>query len=158
MQLGASYLNRPVRIVNAGSNRVLYAHSRVNWTDRVGAGTNARVTEDGNWLVHLTAHGYRFTNALSHRVLYAARDFNDKKRFGAGWPENEVHHDGYWNILQNPDGSYCIVNKDSNRCLYAHPGAEWEQRVGARSPAHEVNAEGRWYFIFSPMVANDEEP
>ena len=156
MSLEAAYLNRPVRIINQASRRALYAHLEGNWERRIGAGANELVTEDGNWLIYRTHLGYRITNALSNRALYAHRNGNWQHRFGAGTPEDRVTDDGFWDITQNPDGSYCIVNRDSERYLYAQPDGAWTQGVGA-GPEQDVGLNGRWFFIFSPMVANDEE-
>ena len=138
MSLDAAYLNRPVRIISQASRRALYAHPEGNWERRIGAGANELVTEDRN------------------RALYAHRNGNWQYRFGAGTPEDRVTDDGFWDITQNPDGTYCIVNRHSGRWLYAQPDGAWEWGVGA-GPEQDVGLNGRWFFIFSPMVANDEE-
>ena len=153
MPIDPAYLNRPVRIVNAQRDRVMYAHPDANWQNRIGAGPGSGVHEDGAWLITFTEDGYRITNAASNRVLYAHANGDYQNQFGAGSPEDHVTEDGNWDITGNAEGSYRIVNLASQRWLYAHAQGAWEERVGAATRIDHRVGSAEWYFVFVAMDA-----
>ena len=93
-------------------------------------------------------------NTASIRVLYD----HPLGGFGTTWPG--MTEDEYWDINQNPDGSYRIVNRSTKSCVYAHPddpAGFWADRVGTGYPGSDINTDqpgsACWYFIFTAMDA-----
>eukprot|EP00929_Paragymnodinium_shiwhaense_P081365 TRINITY_DN4255_c0_g1_i4.p1 TRINITY_DN4255_c0_g1~~TRINITY_DN4255_c0_g1_i4.p1 ORF type:complete len:1739 (-),score=319.43 TRINITY_DN4255_c0_g1_i4:70-4893(-) len=117
----------PVAIVNAESDRRLYAFKKTSGTWALDGGLGASRTRRGVetlwWLEKLDSDGsYKLVNCVSLS--------DDTTRHYGG------SADQYFWLEKQPDSTYHIVSKSSDRALYATTQQDGEHGVGAFSGDH----------------------